>query len=126
MPRRSLRLAAGALLALSLSGAGDSAGSPSADSPTSDFPAGRWSVAFANGVNEVCSIGDGGESTVEEPKRSSNGMAEFAGRSIVITFNDDRVERWTPVGERFVVEHWFPGSRLPVTSAVLGIAERAR
>jgi hypothetical protein len=114
------------LLASLLSGADARPATPAADRPTEDFPAGRWSVTFSNGVNEVCTIGNGGESVVEEPQRSSNGTAEFSGRSIVITFNDDRVERWTPVGGRFVVEHWFPGSRLPVTTPVLGIAERDR
>jgi hypothetical protein len=46
-------------------------------------------------------------------------------KDAVITFNDDRVERWTAVGDRFVVEHWFPASRVPVVAPVLGIAERA-
>jgi hypothetical protein len=61
---------------------------------------------------------------VDEPLRRSRGRAEINGNSIVLTFSDDRVERWTPVGNRFVVEHWFPGSQFPAARAVLGIAER--
>jgi hypothetical protein len=80
---------------------------------------------FSNGVTEICNIGNGRESFVEEPRRSSNGLATVEGKSIVIQWHDDRLERWTPVGERFVVEHWYPGTRLPITAAVLGIAERA-
>jgi hypothetical protein len=88
------------------------------------LPVGKWQVEFSNGVKEVCNIGNGGESVVEEPQRRSGGMAEVKGDSVVITFGDDRVERWTPVGKRYVVEHWFPGSRVPIVTPVLGIAER--
>ena len=77
------------------------------------LPVGRWTVEFANGVTEVCSIGNGGEASVEETQRRSHGMAVVKADSVVITFNDDRVERWTPVGKHFVVEHWFPGSGFP-------------
>jgi hypothetical protein len=98
-----------------------------ADSPRkATLPVGKWKVEFSNGVAEVCQIGNGGESTVEEPQRASNGMAEVKGGSVVIAFQDDRIERWTPVGKRYVVEHWFPASRLPVTTPVLGIAEAAQ
>ena len=95
------------------------------NSPEAALPAGKWKVEFTNGVTEVCSIGNGGEASVTEPQRRSSGMAVAKEGSVVITFNDDRVERWTPVGKRFVVEHWFPGSRLPTVTPVLGIAERA-
>jgi hypothetical protein len=95
------------------------------DSPKAALPVGKWTVDFSNGVKEVCDIGNGGESSVEEPRRRSVGMAVVQGGSVVITFGDDRVERWTPVGQRFVVEHWFPGSRVPTVTPVLGIAERA-
>ena len=95
-------------------------------SPEAALPIGKWKVEFSNGVTEVCQIGNGGESTVEEPRRRSNGMAEVKGGSVVITFNDNRVERWTPVGKRYVVEHWFPASQVPVTTPVLGIAEAAQ
>ncbi len=44
----------------------------------------------------------------------------------VIKFDDDRIERWTPVGKRYVVEHWFPSSQYRKTPPVLGIAELGR
>jgi hypothetical protein len=94
--------------------------------PEAALPIGKWKAEFTNGVTEVCHIGNGGECTVEEPRRRSNGMAEVKGGSLVITFNDNRVERWTPVGKRYVVEHWFPASQVPVVSPVLGIAEAAQ
>ena len=90
------------------------------------LPVGTWNVEFKNGVTEVCDIFnfDGGHATVVEPRRSSGGTVVVNGDSVVITFNDDRVERWTSDGKHFVVEHWFPGSRFPNAAPVLGIAER--
>jgi hypothetical protein len=89
------------------------------------LPVGRWRVEFTNGVTEVCVIGRGGVAIVDEPLRRARGRAEISGNSVVLTFQDDRIERWTPVGQRFVVEHWFPGSQFPTASPVLGIGERA-
>ena len=79
-------------------------------------------------MTEVCDIFncDGGYATVVEPRRRSRGTVVVKGGSIVITFKDDRVERWTAAGKRFVVEHWFPGSQFPTTNPVLGIAECTR
>lgn len=96
-------------------------------SPEAVLPVGKWNVEFTNGVIELCDIFkfDGqGHSTVDEPRRRSRGRIVVKSGSFVMTFNDDRVERWTPVGKRFVVEHWFPGSRFPNATPVLGIAER--
>src|SRR5262245_11329097 len=70
--------------------------------PETSLPVGKWKVEFSNGVKEVCDVGNGGESSVEEPQRRSVGMAVVKGGSVVITFGDDRVERWTPVGKRYV------------------------
>jgi len=99
---------------------------PARDPSKETLPVGRWRVEFANSVKETVSVGNGGESTVEEPQRRCLGIAEVKGASVVILFGDDRIERWTPVGQRYVVEHWFPASRLPVTTPVVGIAEHAR
>jgi hypothetical protein len=85
---------------------------------------GKWTVEFTNGVTEVCRIGKDGEASVEEPLRRSDGTAVVQGGSVVITFQDDRVERWTAVGKRVVVEHWFPGARFPTAPPALGIATR--
>ena len=88
------------------------------------LPVGDWKVEFSNGVAEKCMIGNGGELTVEEPARRAMGMAEAKGGAVVITYTDDRIERWTPVGREWVVEHWFPASRVPTVAPVLGIARR--
>ena len=89
------------------------------------LPVGKWNVAFANGVAEECRIGDGGEASVQEPLRASPGRAVVHGDAVVITFDDDWVERWTPAGKRFVVEHWFPRSSFPAATPVRGVAEHA-
>jgi hypothetical protein len=86
---------------------------------------GQWSVGFSNGVTEACKIRNDGTVSVVEPLRTSPGKGTVNGGVIVIVYDDDRIERWTPVGKRFVVEHWFPGAQFPTGTAVLGIAERA-
>lgn len=96
----------------------------SPSSPVEESLVGKWQVEFANGVSQICEIGKSGETTVVEPQRKSRGKGVVQGASIVITFDDDRVERWTPVGKRQVVEHWFPGLQFPAATPVLGIAER--
>ncbi|HUE70046.1 MAG TPA: ankyrin repeat domain-containing protein [Pirellulaceae bacterium] len=90
-----------------------------------NLPVGRWKIEFANGVVETCIIRREGTATVAEPKRSSAGWAVMKDGALVITFDDDRLERWTPVGRRMVVEHWYPAERFPSASPVLGIADRA-
>ena len=87
---------------------------------------GKWKIEFANDVSEACEIDKAGKASVVEPLRRSVGQVEAKGGSFVIAFADDRVERWTPVGKKFVVEHWFPASQLPVATPVLGIAESAQ
>lgn len=62
--------------------------------------------------------------SVVEPLRTSSGKAIVAGRSAIVAFDDDRIERWTAFGKRHVVEHWFPASQFPTGAPVLGIAER--
>jgi hypothetical protein len=93
--------------------------------PAMGLPVGKWNVEFANGVSQTCEIRLDGTASVLEPRRTSGGKATVKGSSVVIAFEDDRVERWTPVGKRLVVEHWFPGSQVSTSSPVLGIAERA-
>jgi hypothetical protein len=80
---------------------------------------------FANGVKEVCEIRTDGTASVVEPLRSSAGKAEVKGGSIVLVFQDDRVERWTPVGARMIVEHWAASAQFPSGTPVLGIGEVA-
>ena len=99
---------------------------------------GRWSVEFANGVKQTCEIQGDGAASVVEAARTSGGKAGVQNEKIVIAYDDERIERWTIVGKRFVVEHWapVPGSQqwnghpplrpLPTSAPVLGIAKRAR
>jgi hypothetical protein len=87
------------------------------------IPAGKWVVTFRNGVVETCKVGQDGMVSVREPMRSSRGKGESKDDAIVVPFEDGRVERWTPVGKRFVVEHWFPASAYPAGARVLGIAD---
>jgi hypothetical protein len=94
-------------------------------SPEAALLSGKWDVEFSNGVTQVCEIGNDATAVVNEPQRKSRGTVVVTGGSTVMTFHDDRVERWTAVGKRFVVEHWFPSSRFPTANPVHGIAERA-
>jgi hypothetical protein len=96
------------------------------EAPADGLPAGRWTVEFANGVKEVCEVRKDRSASVVEPLRTSTGTAEVKDGSVVIVYQDDRVERWTPVGKRMVVEHWYPGAQFPSGTPVLGIAEPAR
>lgn len=90
------------------------------------LPVGTWNVEFANGVTEVCWIGNDGTAAVNEPRRQSAGRAVVQGRSAVVTFDDDRLERWTWDGTRLVVEHWCPSSQFPTATPVVGVAKRQR
>ncbi len=98
---------------------------PALRSNGSSMPVGKWIVEFANGVVESCEIRAGGMVDVTEPGRGSGGKALLENGSFVIHYEDERVERWTPVGKRIVVEHWPPGSRIDEAKPVLGVAERA-
>jgi hypothetical protein len=92
---------------------------------TDELPAGKWQIEFANGVVEACAF-DKDSATEVEPLRSSNGKATLKDGAVVIAFEDDRTERWTKVGKRWVVEHWFPSSAFPCGKPVVGIAEQAQ
>src|SRR5262245_19838424 len=94
--------------------------------PENGLPAGQWVIEFANGVVETCEIRKDGTASVSEPNRTSAGKAIKIGGAIVISFDDDRVERWTPIGQRMVVEHWAEGNQFPSGPAVRGIGEHPR
>ncbi len=85
---------------------------------------GHWCVEFSNGVVQSCEIGKDGSARVEEPHRTSGGKASVQDGAVVIQYDDDRTERWTAVGQRWIVEHWFPSASYPAGPRVLGIAER--
>jgi hypothetical protein len=94
--------------------------------PPARLPVGRWSVTFANGVEEDCEIRKDGTASVVEPRRASDAKVEVKDGSFLIVYQDDRVERWTPVGAKLIVEHWHPGTQFPSGNPVVGIAKRTR
>ena len=96
------------------------------DRGASELPVGLWTATFANGVVEDCVVRRDGTARVVEPKRTAGGKAKIKGKAVVIVFDDDRVERWTTVGQRVTVEHWFPAAQYPLGTPVLGRAERSR
>jgi hypothetical protein len=94
-----------------------------ADPPASNEPIGKWQVKFANGVVETCAF-EQGKASETEPLRTSTGKLVLEEGAVVIAFEDDRTERWTAVGTKWVVEHWFPSSSYPTGRPVVGIAKR--
>lgn len=98
-------------------------GSVQATMPTG-LPIGLWRVQFANDVIENCEIRRDGTASVTEPGRTSPGKTVTQGIRVVVLFDDDRIERWTVVGKRVVVEHWASSSQWPTSAPVLGIADR--
>lgn len=87
--------------------------------------AGDWTVVFTNGVVERCLIGRDDTAALTEPLRTAGGRAERASDGVVvIAFDDDRTERWTPDGDGFAVEHWCTSSAYPTATPVRGTATR--
>jgi hypothetical protein len=121
MSRTLMLLVAAATLARPLS----SPGVPPPAPARASVPVGRWSIEFANGVKEVCEVRKDRTASVVESLRSSTGKAEVKDGSLVLVFQDDRVERWTAVGARMVVEHWAASAQFPCGTPVLGIGEVA-
>jgi hypothetical protein len=119
MSRKLIRLIAAAVCAWPLSSGSAEPPAP----PPDNLPVGRWSVEFANGVKETCEVGKDGTASVVEPLRSSTGKAEVKDGSVVLVFQDDRIERWIPIGAKMVVEHWAAGAQFPSGTPVLGIGE---
>jgi hypothetical protein len=115
-----------AALALTVYGLADQPSLPPQASTSAGLPAGLWSIGFANGVSEACVVRADGTASVLEEKRKADGKAEVKSGAVVIVFDDDRIERWTPVGRKMVVEHWFPASAYPAGTPVLGIGKRSR
>lgn len=93
--------------------------------PAIALPVGKWTVTFANGVVQSCEIGREGTANASEPQRTSAGKVLIQGGTANLIFRDDRVERWTPVGARMIVEHWAARADFPNAAPVLGIAEKA-
>ena len=97
-----------------------------ADPPRPDpmpLPAGKWVIEFANGVVEKVEVKKDGTATVSEPARTSTGKVTAIQGTFLFVCEDGRVERWTPVGKRMVVEHWPSADQYPNGTPVRGIAD---
>ena len=97
---------------------------PKSVSESVAMPVGTWHIEFSNGVKEVCQIDKEGAASLVEPKRETDGKAAVKGSVILVVFRDDRVERWTPVGQKMVVERWPAIADYQAGKPILGIAER--
>lgn len=90
------------------------------------LPVGRWQITFINGVIEKCVVKADGSAHESEPLRESAGKAVVQDNSAIITFDDDRVERWTIIDGQMIVEHWCPASAYPTSQSVVGVAKLTR
>ena len=116
--RTTARLfAVGVLLTLPLTSAGDP------PKPEQPLPVGKWSVEFSNGVVEKVEIKKDGTASVSEPARASDGKVTALAGSYLFVCEDGRIERWTPVGKRMVVEHWASIDQMSNGPPVKGIAD---
>jgi hypothetical protein len=91
--------------------------------PEQPLPVGKWSVEFSNGVIEKVEIKKDGSASVTEPARTSDGKVTAVPGAFLFVCEDGRVERWTPVGKRIVVEHWASAEQMATGTSVKGIAE---
>lgn len=100
----------------------------SSPKPAASPLVGTWRVEFTNGVRQTCTIAEaeGRRATVTEPGREADGDVAPKDGSFLISYHDDRIERWTHVGPSFVVEHWFPATAFPAERPVLGIADHVK
>ena len=58
-----------------------------------------------------------------EPNRTSDGKVTVVQGSFLFVCADGRVERWTPVGRRLVVEHWAWVDKMANGPPVKGVAD---
>jgi hypothetical protein len=91
------------------------------DSPESRL-AGSWTVTFANGVYQWSDIGSDRTVSVLESRRRSAGRVELRDGFTLVVYDDDRLERWTRVAHKAVVEHWYPATAYPAKAPVVGVA----
>lgn len=91
-----------------------------------DAPAwgGTWWTKFANGVNQRNTMRQADCRGGNDHGWSSEGKIDHDNGRIIVTYDDDRIERWTRVRHRMVVEHWHPASAYPDATPIVGIAER--
>lgn len=117
MQPKALLLAVFTVLTLPLISAGDP------PKPEQALPVGKWSIEFSNGVVEKVEVKKDGTARVTEPARESDGKVAVVPGAFLFVCEDGRVERWTPVGRRMVVEHWASVDQMPNGPPVKGIAD---
>jgi hypothetical protein len=95
--------------------------------PVDDALVGQWTVEYANGVVETCDLVKEGTANAAETKRSSSRkVRDTMNGVVVLAFDDDRIERWTRIGQRMVVEHWASSDHFPRGTPILGIAAKMK
>lgn len=99
---------------------------PRLKTPDPAHPVGQWRITFTNGVIETCQINPDGSAAEAEPLRSSPGKWKEVDGAVVVTFDDDRLERWKKNADQWQVEHWCPVGAYPAGPPVVGIAKRER
>src|SRR5262249_55849283 len=97
---------------------------PRLRTPDPAHPVGKWRIVFANGGIETCDIHPDGAAAEAEPLRSSPGKWKEVDGTVVVTFDDDRVERWKKNEAGWQVEHWCPVAAFPANPPVVGTARR--
>jgi RNA polymerase sigma factor (sigma-70 family) len=90
---------------------------------TATLPVGRWHLEFSNGEKTICEIGKNGIAVRGDKK--IDGRAAVKGGVTIIVFRDEQILRWTPVGQKMVVEHWANSTHYQSIRPTLGIAERS-
>jgi len=88
------------------------------------LPVGEWKVTFSDKVTGMWTIKQDEAHSIIKDKRHFAKKPTVQNGAVVIRFDDDHVERWTPVGQQMVVEHWSSADKFPSERALLGIAEQ--
>jgi hypothetical protein len=112
------------VLAVAVAASACLSAAPRLKTPDPTHPVGKWRIVFANGVIETCDIEPDGTAAEAEPLRSSTGKWKEVDGAVVVTFDDDRLERWKNNGARWQVEHWCPASAFPTNPLAVGTAKR--
>jgi hypothetical protein len=84
---------------------------------------GSWVIKYDNGVQGYYTLRATKTASIWEPGRDTAGKIEVRDGDVVVVNDDGRMQRWTPVGRRAVVEHWEKAADYPGKATVVGIAE---
>jgi hypothetical protein len=98
---------------------------PPAPKPRADgLPVGQWDVTFADGTTGTRTIKQDEVNAVIKDKWSFAKKPVAEEGAFVIRYEDDRVERWTRVGEQIVVERWASAAGFPSARPLQGVAQK--